>query len=241
MDSGQIKVWGTNNSKAAIFPFNSKDSYACANAAITKGLTSSPPSLENCFDRFPFIKQTAEALGVTLGSLWTGPYGASGGGASGATYLLDVYFDKPSNECIEVATSPNLGKDWLGCLWGSPGAPFSCICPEYGPKFDSYLKLRQNVATFWYTNSSTPVKRQEFLDALQFGPKLEIVTSGDFKYQLGTVAFINVNGISKNPNKQTFSTINGYYWIVGIKHVITNSGTHETRLMLSQMAVDSPY
>ena len=57
---------------------------------------------------------------------------------------FDVLLDNPSDECISVATDKNLGKDWLGCLWGSPESSFSCICPEYGTKFPSYLKLRQN-------------------------------------------------------------------------------------------------
>jgi hypothetical protein len=248
VNGGQIKIIGSNNPSAALIPFSSKDSYSCANAQITKGITSPPSSLTNCFNRFPSIKNIADAIGVSSGNFWIGPghsglNGACGGyftTTSGVT-LIDAYLENPSNECISVANTPELGRDWLGCLWGSPEASFSCICPEVGPKFDAYLKLRQNVATFWNTLKSTPVARQEFLDALQFGTKVEITTAGDFSYKVGTVVYINVTGVSKNPNKETFSVLNGKYWISGIKHVITNSGTHESRLLLTQFAIDSPY
>jgi hypothetical protein len=244
INGGQKKVLGSNNPNAALLPFNSKDGYLCANAQITRGITSAPPTLQNCFDRFPNIKNTANALGVTLGKIWTGPGTSPTGGylySIGLTHGIDVLLENSSDECIEVATSSTLGKDWLGCLWGSPEAPFSCTCPDYGPKFEAYLKLRQNVASFWYTKKDTPVKRQEFMDAIQFGPKVEITVSGDFKFKVGTVVYINVTGISKNPDQQNVSAVNGKYWIVGIKHVITNSGTHESKLLLTQMAQDSPY
>jgi len=245
INGGQKKTLGSNNPNPALLPFASKESYMCANAQITRGVTSTPPTLSNCFDRFPKIKSTAESLGVTLGSIWTGPGTSATSGylykTLGIANGIDVLLQNNSDECIQVATNTALGKDWLGCLWGSPEAPFSCICPDYGPKFEAYLKLRQNVASFWYTKKDTPVKRQEFMDALQYGPKVEITTSGDFKFKVGSVVYINATGLSKNPQEQSVSVVNGKYWIVGIKHVITNSGTHESRLLLTQMAQDSPY
>jgi len=241
INGGQKKVLGSNNLNEALMPFSSKEEYTCANAQITRGFTSSPPTLQNCFDRFPSIKATAAALGVSSGNIWAGPGTGTGGNVVGQPKLVDVFLSNSSNECIEVAKSTVLGADWLGCLWGTPEASFSCTCPEYGPKYEAYIKLRQNVATFWNTNNDTPVKRQEFIDSVQFGPKVEFTTSGDFKYKVGSVVAINVTGISKNPKNQAFSIVNGKYWIVAIKHVITNSGTHESRLTLTQLATDSPY
>ena len=254
INGGQKRVIGSNNPNPALLPFSSRDSYLCSNAQITKGITSAPPTLQNCFDRFPFIRTVAENLGVTSGSLWTGfsnqssfkvpsslPSDTTLAGLCGP---FDVLLDNPSDECISVATDKNLGKDWLGCLWGSPESSFSCICPEYGTKFPSYLKLRQNVATFWNTKKDTPVKRQEFLDAIQYGRKVEITTAGDFSYSLGDVVEINVTAIQKVPDSQQSQSItaslNGKYWVVGIKHVLTNSGNHESRLTLTQMATNSP-
>jgi hypothetical protein len=252
-DSGQKKVIGSNNPNAALLPFSSRDSYLCANAQITKGVTSAPTTLKNCFDRFPFIEQAAKDLGITLGSLWTGytlggsypvpPVLPSTTDLTGLTGPFDLLLDNPSDECIEVSKYDGLGKDWLGCLWGSPEAPFSCICPEFGKKFPSYMKLRQNVATFWNTKKDTPVKRQEFLDAIQYGRKVEITTSGDFSYSLGDVVEINVTGIEKIPDSSQgslTSDLNGKYWVVGVKHVLTNSGNHESRLLLTQMAINTP-
>jgi len=243
INGGQKKVLGSNNPNSALLPFSSKNGYLCANAQITRGITSTPPTLKNCFDRFPNIKATADALGVTLGGIWTGP-----GTGPTNTYLynkgitngIDLLLQNNSQECIEVIKQ-NLGKDWLGCLWGSPESPFSCTCPDIGPKFDAYVKLRQNVATFWNTPTSAPVKRAEFLDALQFGPKVELTTAGDFAFKVGMVVAVNATGVSKNPGKEQSSVVNGKYWISGIKHVITNSGTHESRLLLTQFAVDSQY
>jgi len=242
MNGGQIKIIGSNNTSEALLPYSSKDFYACANAQITQGLTAPSPTLDDCFARFPGIKAIAGSLGVTTGTLWSGP-GTAGSGtyvSSAGITLTDVYLTS-SNECLGVVNSPTLGKDWLGCLWASPEASFSCTCPDIGPKFEAYLKLRQNVASFWNTPIDAPVRRAEFLDALQYGPKVEITTSGDFAYKLGMVVYVNVTGVSKNPGKEPKSVVNGKYWISGIKHVITNSGTHESRLMLTQFAIDSPY
>jgi hypothetical protein len=244
LNSGEKKVLGSNNPNPAMLPFASKDSYMCANSQITRGITSAPLTLSSCFNRFPNIQAVANALGVTLGGIWTGP-GTSAKQSQltnlGITNGIDLLLKDNSDECIQVASSGTLGKDWLGCLWGSPEASFSCICPDYGPKYEAYLKLRQNVATFWYTKKDTPVKRQEFLDAIQYGPKVEVTLPGDFAFKVGSVVYVNGTGTSKNPNVAPTSDINNKYWIVGVKHVITNSGTHESRLLLTQLATDSPY
>ena len=238
-------VWGTDESYGAHLPFNSKDAYQCANYQITRGLTSSPPSLQNCFERFPNIKMMAEHLGFTgSGSYWSGPgTGGYTGSLGGSTYPVDVYLENPSDECMGVYKSTDLGKDWLGCLWGSPDASFSCICPDYGPKFEAYVKLRQNIATFWATPKDYPVKRQEFVDEFQFGRKVQITIAGDFSLKVGMVIYLDPTGLTKNPQLQytTGSVEKGKYWIIGVKHMITNSGSHETGLILTQMAESSQY
>lgn len=238
---GQIKTLGSNSPNSSLLPFLSQDSYPCANAQITKGFTAPPPTLQNCFNRFPNIKSVADAIGFSFGTMWLGPGTGGAEPPKNTVQPMDVLLENPSDECVEVMNSSDFGKDWLGCLWGSPEASFSCICPDYGPKFEAYMKLRQNVATFWNTRKDTPVKRQEFLDSLQFGPKVEITVPGDFDFKLGSVVYLNASGVSKNPTKEAPSKLNDKYWIVGIKHVVTNSGTHESRLLLTRFATDSAY
>jgi hypothetical protein len=240
----QRVVWGTDNGYNAHLPFNSRDVYPCANYKITKGLTSSPPSLQNCFQRFPNIEKIAKDLGFTgAENYWTGP--GTGGyiPPPGITYPVDVYLENPSDECLGVLNSTDLGTDWLGCLWGTPDAPFSCICPEYGPKFEAYLKLRQNIATFWATPKNYPVKRQEFMDEFQYGRKVQISVAGDFNLRPGMIIYLDPTGLTKNPQYSfpSGSIEKGKYWIFSVKHMITNSGTHETGLIVAQMAESSQY
>lgn len=283
MDSGQIKVV-SSNVKKAILPFISESEYVCANADITRGMTSPPYSLSECFSRFPSIFEIAKTIGLTSGyavdgvtgttffNLWVGPgtgftspalplgsrmydqkqnedddeneknnTDTSNYGITGTTGgPKDLYLEKPSTECSEVYGSTALGPGWLGCFWGSPEATYSCICPEIQEKYEAYLKLRLNVATFWNTPKNVPVKREEFLDELKFGRKVEIVVAGDFSYKLGTVVEISVDGAASYAVEYS-SILNGKYWIIGIKHNITNSGTHETALILSKTGKSTPW
>lgn len=260
--SKQIVTYGTNESKLAYYGLNSRGVYECANSSITRGITGYPLDLNDCFNRFPSVKDTALALGFITGvcsapppppppdgeepdssgpagvtyifNLWTGAT-SENGNTLFAEELIPVhtYLSDPSDEC--TAVNNILGKDWLGCLWGTPALPFSCVCPNIGSKFYAYLKLRLNVATFWDTPKDTPIKRAEFLDAIKYGRKINITVAGDFNLKIGKVVQIVVDGASGYPYKDFSSLMNGLYYIVGVKHVVTNSGTHESALALTQI------
>jgi hypothetical protein len=251
--ANQIITYGTNYSQQTFYPVASKDAYECANAAITRGATGIPSSLQECFDRFPGVLEIAEAIGFyTKGSCASTEnfVGGVGCGGSGSNYTLwtgpktipslnttkpiDLYFDIVNEECNQINTE--LGLDWMGCLWATPSAPYSCLCPDIKPKYEAYIKLRLNVASFWNTPVETPVKRAEFLDAIKYGRKVDVTIAGDFTLKVGQLANLRINGISGFPYSSTNSVLNTTYYVTGIKHVITNSGTHETALSLTQIA-----
>lgn len=250
MSTKQITVYGTTEAKIAFGGPNSKGAYTCANSSVTRGITAAPSTYQECFEKFPSVKKIAQGLGFITGSC-----AGSCGGACGPTKYefalatqeastpsqsieeffrpLDIYFEDPTSECTNIVGS--LGESWLGCLWGTPSTPFSCTCPDIGSNFANYLRLRLNVATFWNTPKNAPVKRAEFLDAIKYGPKATITVPGDFNLKIGQVVELSLNGISGFPYSSTPSILNGYYYIVGIKHVVTNSGTHETALTITQI------
>jgi hypothetical protein len=251
--AGQIKTAGSNQFQSALYSVLSKDYYECANSSITRGVTNAPSSLDDCFTRFPGVQEIASSIGFYTQT--SGSSGGSGGsGASGSNYTLwtgasvptvnllnsftpvDVLLDKPAEECNQVVN--DLGLDWLGCLWGTPEAPYSCTCPDLGPKYEAYIKHRLNIASFWNTPVETPVKRAEFVDALQYGRKINVTVAGDFNLKVGQVMYVRLNGISGYPYSKDNSVMNGLYYIMGIKHVFTSSGTHETALSLSNIAPD---
>lgn len=253
MSSKQIKTYGTNYSQEALYSVTSKGEYLCANAQLTRGGTGIPKTLNECFDRFSGVKDIAISLG------FLGLSGGCGPGNCGACYVytlwtgatapppgppvfqnLDLYFNQSSPECVNVARSSDLGLQWIGCLWGVPEAPYSCSCPDIGPLFHAYAKLRLNVATFWNTPKNTPVKRAEFLDAIKYGKKANITVAGDFKLKIGQVVQLNANAVSGFPYSSTNSILNGLYYIIGVKHVVTNSGGHETALALTQIPPLTP-
>jgi hypothetical protein len=228
---GKIVTLGANVLNIPVGNFGARDEYVCANAQITQGLTATPASLEECFSKFPGISAIAAAVGVTgSSSLWYFP-----GFSGGINYPTDIYLGTASNECQGIKSTTNLGTDFFGCLWGVPEAPYNCSCPELGSKFEAYLKQRLNVATFWYTPKATPVKRKEFLDALKYAKKLTINIAGDYSIRVGNFVEVLANNISGYPYYAGGSVINGIYWVLGIKHVFTNSGTHETILTLSDI------
>jgi hypothetical protein len=253
--ANQIITYGTNYSQETFYPVANKDAYECANAAITRGATGIPSSLQECFDRFSGVLEIAEAIGfytATKGSCGSTQNFSGGGGCggSGSNYTLwtgpstvpsltvtkpiDLYFDVVNEECNQVNTE--LGLDWMGCLWATPSAPYSCLCPDIKPKYEAYIKLRLNVASFWNTPVETPVKRAEFLDAIKYGRKVDVTIAGDFTLKVGQLANLRINGISGFPYSSTNSVLNATYYVTGLKHVITNSGTHETALSLTQIA-----
>lgn len=227
----QIKIIGATQVKYAVNPISSKESYQCANALITRGVTSAPTDLPTCYQKFPQIKDIAENMGVTLCHLWNGP----GPGPTTAPVIFDSLLGITSDECSRVAgLSYGLGADWLGCLWGSPMASFSCTCPTIGKKFADYLKLRLNVATFWNTPISVPPRRSEFVDVLQNSEKVNILIPGNLNVKPGDVVELKVNNMSGYPSASDISSIlSQKYYVLSIKHSYTSSGIHETNLLLS--------
>jgi hypothetical protein len=231
---GKILTLNSTTLSTPLGSFGSKDEYVCTNAQITQGITSTPNSLDDCLKRFPGISFIADAIGVTSqSSLFSFPGNCFG--PTGLTYPIDLYLIEPSNECEYIKTNPNLGPEFYGCLWGLPEAPFNCSCPDLGDKFEAYIKLRLNNATFWNTPKTAPIKRREFLDSLKYARKITINIAGDISIRPGNIVEIRANGISGYPYSIGESVLNGMYWVLGVKHVFNNSGTHETSLTLSDI------
>jgi hypothetical protein len=261
--SDQIKIYGSNNSKKAKYSVTSKGVYECANAQLTRGATGTPASLSECFKKFPEIEVLAKSLGFLQqvgeeeGPI---PEGQQGPGAPIPVYGYTLWTGAKPIEFAEFPTSEDLekdtlfddmsyegqlvkgptyenflGEDWLGCLWGSPHAPYSTTCPDIRPNYEAYLKLRLNDATFWNTPKQTPVNRAEFLEAFKSSKKSMVTVAGDFNLKIGQLVYLNVNNASGYPYNNTNSFLTGYYYIIGVKHVLS-LGTHETSLTLSQIA-----
>lgn len=241
----QKKTWSSNDSYDAFLPISSRDGYACANISITKGFTSAPMTLQQCFERFPDIAVMANALGVRLEktvdgqniyNFWTGPgNGPTFDQITNPLTPSDLNLTEVSRECTYA--NAVLGSDWLGCLWASPEASFSCTCPYIGDKYEAYLKHRLTVATFWNTPKYAPVQRREFLDEMEYGNKVDITVPGDYTLHPGLVVEIDVTAASGYPYVANNTPLNGKYWIIEVKHVTSSGGTHETRLKLARMAV----
>lgn len=228
--SKQIKTYPYTSENKAIVPLASKSSYECANAFITRGLTGVPSSLEDCLNRFPTAKKMAEMLGVE--ELWLSPKSPDDSTELKPGDKIDLLTGIISTECQNIEN--DLGSDWLGCLWGSPQAPFSCTCPEVGKKFKAYLKHRLNVATFWKTPKSVPVFRQSFLDYLKYQTKIEITVAGNFDIRPGNLLDLNVESFkTKAPFSVSPSHFSGLYIVIAVRHVINNGGSHETSVTLS--------
>ena len=71
----QIVIYGTNDSYESMTPVNSRGVYECANAKITRGVTSAPVSIEACLASFPEVKQIADAIGFSAAEIWYGNTG----------------------------------------------------------------------------------------------------------------------------------------------------------------------
>lgn len=226
MAAKQIKTLGANIYQQADGVLNSRDSYECANADITRGFTSAPESVEECLSKFSQIQQIWNEFGLTFTTF----YGPTLSGPTGGTGVIkDLYTGITSEECKQI--SQNLGPDWLGCLWGSPMAPFSCSCPYIGEKFEAYLKLRLNVASFWKTPIKVPVERKAFLDELKYNTKVELTVAGDFNVTPGAIIEILVDHPTRYANDTTEKSLfSGLYMVLSVKHVFTNGGTHEMAL-----------
>jgi hypothetical protein len=223
----QIKTVGASQIFTAITPVSSKESYDCANAIITRGLTLPPTTLSQCADEYPNIKTIADQLNVDMDNPWSGPSVPSSLPTIRDTLLGN---DSDLKECNGISTK--LNNSWLGCLWGSPMADFSCTCPDVGTNFDKYLKLRLNVATFWHTPIETPPKRSEFLDAIKFAPKTTIVVPGTFQVRPGDVIEIKADNLAAYQNSGR-SLLSKKYYVISVKNMVSSGGVHETAIVAS--------
>lgn len=233
--SNQIKIYSHTISKNTKAPFGSRSYYECANAEITRGVTSAPETLEKCFQAFPQIQEIASSLGVESSNLW------NGAGTIDNTeqpnpddiQLKDLLTGVNSAECEQIKST--LGDDWLGCLWGTPQSSLSCVCPSVGEKFEAYLKHRLNIATFWNTPKETPVLRRKFLDFFKYNTKIELNVAGDFSIAPGSVIYVDATAGSRTPTQSIPSFFTGTYFVLEVKHIVTNSGTHEMLLTVSSI------
>ena len=230
-NTNQIKIYPYTIAKNALTPVTSRDSYDCANSEITRGLTGSPSTLQSCFDSFPAIKTIAEGLNVLPSNLWMGSTGTVP--PKGTLVLRDLLTGLTGGECEGIKST--LGSDWLGCLWGTPEAPFSCVCPEVGANYAAYLKHRLNVATFWKTPVKVPVDRREFLDGLKYQTKIDLTVAGDYNIRPGFIVELLVDHPTRTPVNTGKSIFSGLYMILSVKHILNSGGTHETALTVTQL------
>lgn len=221
---GATKVNYANNT------LSSQESYSCANALITRGVTSAPETLSECFEKFPNVATIAANLGVSS-TPWTGP--GAPPTLNNVPTIFDTLLGVTSEECEKVKNE--FGNDWLGCLWGSPMAPFSCTCPDVGVNYVNYLKLRLSDATFWNTPIEVPVMRNQFTEFMDGGEKISIDVAGDFKIKPGNVVELKVDNMAAYSNTVPKSVLSTKYYVLSVKHTITNSGVHETKLVLSDI------
>jgi hypothetical protein len=240
----QIITVGASEINLANTTLSSKNSYMCANAEITRGFTKAPASITECLEKFPNIKVIADAMGVCGGNYWYAPASGdtSGKGFCAATTLFyDLLTGITSNECAQIAGATSyagneilLGTAWLGCLWGSPMASFSCTCPNIGERFSDYLKLRLNVATFWKTPIEVPPQRQEFLDSIQYGERITMSIAGDLSIFPGDIVRLKVDNMTSMVGPSTSqpgqSILTKDYYVLSVKQNILNSGSHTTTL-----------
>jgi len=226
----QIKTIGATKINYAKNTISSHDSYMCANALITRGVTSAPETLNDCFERFPNVALIASNLGVSS-TMWAGPGSPPPEGS--VPTIFDPLLGITSEECEKVKNV--LGESWLGCLWGSPMAPFSCTCPDVGQNYVNYLKLRLSDATFWYTPIDAPVMRNQFAELINHGEKISIDIAGDFRIKPGNVVELKVDNMAAYSNTIPVSILSKKYYVLSVKHTISNSGVHETKLVLSDI------
>jgi hypothetical protein len=231
MTPNQITTLGSTQVQQSQNIGSAKNAYVCANAEITRGITQQPISITDCYEKFPYIAAIGESLGITSNM----PYFPEPVGTitNSEKLLLDLYTGLNSDESSNIKDI--LGEDWLGCLWGSPEAPFSSGCPHVGENYEAYLKHRLNVATFWDTPISTPSQRQEFLDSLKFGPRINFTIAGDSSIRPGDVITVRVDNISGYPYTNYRSELSKQFYVLSVKNTYTNSGVHETSISAARL------
>jgi hypothetical protein len=223
----QIKTASATQYQLLPYPGSSRDVYECANPWITRGLTAQPSNYSACINNSAYgskISAIVSSIGGLPSPVWSGPSAISGS----PTTIDSAYLNKKSPECDPISTT--LGNDWKGCFWSAPDSFLSCNCPEIGDKYEQYLKLRLNVATFWNTPIETPVLRKRFLDAISYGPKVTFTVAGDFSIRPGIIVSLTADNISGYDTSTGTSVLSKKYFVLSVKNTCTNSGTQETTL-----------
>lgn len=221
----QIHTISATKVQTIPYPGSSRNSYDCANPWITRGVTSQPSTYSACINNSAYGSKVAavvNGLGGLPNPVWNGPSAISGVPSS----IDSVFLAEKSPECDSVGSQ--LGNDFKGCFWSAPDSFLSCSCPDIGNNYENYLKLRLNVATFWFTPIDTPIQRKKFLDAISYGPKITFTVAGDFTLRPGTIVKVTADNISGYDTSSGTSVLTKKYFVLSVKNTCTNSGTQET-------------
>lgn len=129
-------------------------------------------------------------------------------------------------ECELVKKHPQLGEEYLGCVWDDPESPYNCTCPTIGKKFPEYMKYNRTNATFWSTPLETPLFRNAQM-ALFNSNKIQMRVAGDLSLITGDVIEIKAQ-ISDKPKR-----FSGRWLVTSIKHIF-NPDFHTMDVVLSR-------
>ena len=224
----QIKTVSATEIRTLNVSPGSRDSYECANPFITRGITSSPSTYEECRTNSLYgnkVQQIVNQLdGFSPSSPWGGP--STIPPEPPPTAINSTLTGIESPECSQIQSL--LGSDYKGCFWAASDSSLSCNCPEIGSKYIQYLGLRLNVATFWNTPPQTPILRKMFLDAITYGPKVTLVLAPDLALRPGNVIDVAVNALSGYSTSTATSSLSKKYYVISVKNTMTNSGVGET-------------
>lgn len=129
-------------------------------------------------------------------------------------------------ECELVKAHPQLGEEYLGCVWDDPESPYNCICPKMGKKFPEYMQYNRTNATYWSTPLEAPLYRNAQM-ALFNSNKIQIRVAGDLSLITGDVVELKAS-ISNKPKR-----FSGRWIVTTIKHIF-NPGYHTMDVVLSR-------
>jgi hypothetical protein len=129
-------------------------------------------------------------------------------------------------ECELVKKHPQLGEEYLGCVWDDPESPYNCTCPKIGKKFPEYMKYNRTNATFWSTPLEAPLYRNAQM-ALFSANKIQMRVAGDLSLITGDVIEIKAK-VSDKPKR-----FSGRWIVTTIKHIF-NPDFHTMDVVLSR-------
>lgn len=129
-------------------------------------------------------------------------------------------------ECELVKKHPQLGEEYLGCVWDDPESPYNCTCPKIGKKFPEYMKYNRTNSTFWSTPLEMPLFRNAQM-ALFNSNKIQMRVAGDLSLITGDVIEIKAQ-VSDKPKR-----FSGRWLVTSIKHIF-NPDFHTMDVVLSR-------